>query len=63
MKVGDNNTKFFHNFSRQMKNLNTIWEIKKENGLMDTNQKELESEVVSYFEKKIKAQENLFIIH
>jgi hypothetical protein len=33
LQVGDNNTKFFHHFSNHRRNLNTIWEIKNEEGV------------------------------
>jgi hypothetical protein len=32
IKEGDNNTKFFHQFANYRRNLNTIWEIKDEEG-------------------------------
>jgi hypothetical protein len=43
LQVGDNNTKFFHQYANFRKKLNTIWEIKASNGSM-----------VSYFNDKAK---------
>jgi hypothetical protein len=62
LNSGDKNTKFFHAFSNFRKETNTIWEIKKEDGSVATKQKDLEKEVVTYFEKMFKAQEDLSII-
>jgi hypothetical protein len=32
IKVGDNNTNFFHHYANFRRNINTIWDIKEENG-------------------------------
>jgi hypothetical protein len=34
LKVGNNNSKFFHKYTNFCKSLNTIWEIKNEEGFM-----------------------------
>ena len=49
IKEGDNNTKFFHNFANNRRNLNTIPTIKNMNGVM-----------VSSFKEKAEAGEEFF---
>jgi hypothetical protein len=53
LKEGDNNTKFFHHYANQRRNINSIWEIKNEEG-----------NLVSSFQEKAEAGakffENLF---
>jgi hypothetical protein len=62
LNSGDKNTKFFHAFANFRKKTNTIWEIRKEDGSVETKHKDLEKEVVTYFEKMFKVQEDLSII-
>jgi hypothetical protein len=48
-KGGDNNTKFIHQYANFRKNLNTIWDIKNENGTTLSSFKEKVEVGVSYF--------------
>ena len=58
----DKNTKFFHAFSNYIKENNTISEIRKEDGSVATKMEDLEKEVVTYFEKMFKVEEDISII-
>jgi hypothetical protein len=57
IKVGDNNTKFFHNFSNQRQNLNTIWEIKNEEGIRVSSFQEKSEAGARFFESLFSAPE------
>jgi hypothetical protein len=51
LQAGDNNTKLFHHFSNHGRNLNTIWEIKNEEGSMVSSFQEKAEGGARYFEK------------
>jgi hypothetical protein len=53
IKVGDNNTKLFHQFANYRRNLNTIWEIKDEEGNMASSFKDKAKLGVRYFSKSL----------
>jgi hypothetical protein len=57
LKFGDNNTKFFHNFSNQRQNLNTIWELKNEEGIWVSSFLEKAETGARYFESLFSAPE------
>jgi hypothetical protein len=59
LAVGDRNTKFFHAYSTSRKQNNTIWEIRKEDGIVITSNQYLQLQVVEYFQNIYKAQSNL----
>jgi hypothetical protein len=58
---GDRNTKFFHAYANSRKQINTIWDITKDDGTIITNNLELQKEAVDYFQNVFKAQDNLAI--
>jgi hypothetical protein len=49
IKEGDNNTKFFHQFTNLCKNMNTIWEIRVVDGSMVCSFKDKVEEGVHHF--------------
>jgi hypothetical protein len=49
IKEGDNNTKFFHQFANYRRNLNTIWEIKDEQGNVAVSFEDKENLGVNFF--------------
>jgi len=49
IEKGDDNTKYFHQFSNHMKNDNTIWKIKDRNGNISSSFKDLENGGVEHF--------------
>jgi hypothetical protein len=63
LACGDRNTKFFHSYVNYRRHINSIWDIRKEDGSLVTSQKELEKEVVVYFRNIFKAHEHLSIVH
>jgi hypothetical protein len=46
---GDRNTKFFHAYANSRKQINTIWDISKEDGTMISSDKGLQKEAVGFF--------------
>jgi len=58
---GDKNTKFFHAYANSIKQINSIWDITKENGTMITSKQGLQKEAVEYFQHIFKARSNLTI--
>jgi hypothetical protein len=58
---GDRNTKFFHAYANSRKQINTIWEITKDDGTMITSNQGLQKEVVGFFQNIFMAQPNLYI--
>jgi hypothetical protein len=54
--AGDKNTKFFHAYASSRKQINTIWDITKEDGTIISNKLDLQKEVVDYFQNMFKAQ-------
>jgi hypothetical protein len=58
---GDRNTKFFHAYANSRKQINTIWDITKEDGTVITCNQGLQKEAVGFFQNIFKAQENLSI--
>jgi hypothetical protein len=57
IQSGDQNTKFFHQFSSHRRNQKHIWEILDDTGTLHTGQEELKEEAVKYFKNFFKAQE------
>jgi len=57
LKVGDNNTKFFHNFPNHRKNTNTIWEMKDDEGSEASTFREKTKAGARHFEKLFEALE------
>jgi len=49
IKEGDQNTNFFHNYAKHMKNINSIWEIKIGDGTTMRSFKEKYHEAIRYF--------------
>jgi hypothetical protein len=49
IKEGDNNTKFFHQFSNYRRNINSIWDMKNEDAMNISSFKEKAEAGVSYF--------------
>jgi endonuclease/exonuclease/phosphatase family metal-dependent hydrolase len=47
---GDRNTKFFHAYANSRKQINTIWELSKEDGTVITSNEDLQKEAVGFFE-------------
>ena len=54
MEVGDKNVKFFQKYVEHLKNLNTIWSLKNEDGLQISDQENLSQLVHSHFESHYK---------
>jgi len=63
LACGDRNTKFFHSFSNFRRQVNSIWDIRKEDGTLVSRQQDLEKETLNYFQNMFKAWENLSIFH
>jgi hypothetical protein len=61
LATGDKNTKFFHAYASSRKQINTIWDITKEDGTIISNKLDLQKEVVDYFQNIFKAQTDLAI--
>jgi hypothetical protein len=61
LKAGDNNMKFFHNFSNHRKNTNTIWEIKDDEGSKASTFREKDEVGACHFEKLFEAPEGFQI--
>jgi hypothetical protein len=55
---GNQNTKFFHQFSSYRRNQKHVWEIKDDTGQTHSGQVELKAEAVNYFKNFFKAQIN-----
>jgi hypothetical protein len=55
LKAGNNNTKYFHHFANLRKNINTIWDIKKEDGSLALSFEEKSKVGVHYFQNLFKA--------
>jgi hypothetical protein len=58
---GDRNTKFFHAYANSRKQINTIWEISKEDGTMISSNQGLQREAIGFFQNIFMAQPNLAI--
>jgi len=54
VKSGDQNNKFFHQFSNQRRNRKFIWEIADNSGTIHKDQKAIADEVVKYFKNFFK---------
>jgi hypothetical protein len=54
LKVGDDNTKFFHHFAKPRKNINSIWKITKEDDTLVENFPDIAVEGVRYFQNPFK---------
>jgi hypothetical protein len=61
LAVGDRNTKFFHAYANSRKQINTIWEISKDDGTVISSNQDIQMEVVGYFQNIYKAQSNINI--
>jgi hypothetical protein len=61
LATGDRNTKFFHAYASSRKQINTIWDITKEDGTIISNKLDLQKEVVDYFQNIFKAHTDLAI--
>jgi len=57
----DRNIHFFHSYARARKQINTIWDITKEDGTIISNSLDLQKEVVDYFQNLFKKHDNLAI--
>ena len=55
MESGDDNTKFFQDFSKGIKQQNTIWEFKNANNETTTSFEDLTETGRAYFENMFKA--------
>jgi hypothetical protein len=51
IEKGDDNTKYFHQFSNHRKNDNTIWKMKDPNGNISSSFKDLENGGVEHFKR------------
>ena len=49
IEVGDKNTKYFHAYANQRRNINSIWNIQNDEGLTVTSQSEIESAAFKHF--------------
>jgi hypothetical protein len=58
---GDRNTKFFHAYANSRKQINTIWEMSKEDGTMISSNQDLQKEAVGFFRNIFLAHPNLSI--
>jgi len=58
LKEGDRNTKFYHRFENNRREINSIWEIKSERGVLLHSQEEISKETEAHFEKSYKRNEN-----
>eukprot|EP00253_Pinus_taeda_P008693 PITA_08693 len=56
MKEGDKNTEFFHRFASKRRAVNSIWQIKNEEGDFLFSQEGIANEAVSYFKKAHKRE-------
>jgi hypothetical protein len=54
LQVGDENTKLFHQFSKNRKTINKIWALNRSNGTQATSFVELVKEGVSHFNNLFK---------
>jgi len=61
LAAGDRNTKKFHAYARYRKQINTVWDITKEDGTIISNNSEIQKEVVDYFQNLFKVHDNLGI--
>jgi hypothetical protein len=57
----DRNTKFFHAYANSRKQINTIWEMTKEDGTMVSSNQDLQKEAVGFFRNIFLAHPNLSI--
>jgi len=54
IKCGDNNTKFFHNFSNHRRVTNTVWDVVNAQGIVVNSQFELAWEAKTHFQNVFK---------
>lgn len=59
LKEGDRNTAFFHAKSRERAQTNRISALRKENGLIVTNQEDMQIEAMEFYSKLFTRQEML----
>jgi hypothetical protein len=57
LKEGDNNTKFFHHYANQRRNINSIWEIKNEEDVLVSSFQDKSEARARYFENLFAAPE------
>jgi len=57
---GDQNTKFFDQFSSYRRNRKHVWEIKDDTGKTHSGQVELKAKDVNYFKNLLKSQDQPF---
>jgi hypothetical protein len=61
LDIGDSNTKFSHAYANSRKQINTIWDITRDDGTIITNNIELQNEEVDYIQNIFNGQANLAI--
>ena len=49
LKAGDKNTRFFHKYAEHRQNINTIWEVKSNDGRMVKDQAGITKEAYNHF--------------